>query len=676
MNIVSVALPTTGFSAVLSLQTLDTNGPIGFGVGNGLTASDTFALYGTLDNLAVDASNAYDLGRFGGSNAPLPAGFAKQASTWPFLLAKRLTGSGTGSLYVGGNPLTLPSVVTTAAPTTSAAFSAVMNLTTLNASQIRIGGSREMTANDSFDLYLSNDATIATTSTLVYVGRFTGGGGTNVTSFAVSGFAYAVVQRVAGSTAGTVIAAGIAPSVGGSGGSVLDLDTLSVGNTAVNGAIGGLSAAASVDIYSSFLLRQTTAGIAATLPSPTVTTAGKVVYAINDPTATQAISMYGMIIGVGAVQSFQWAGAEWVGGKNITQGGNAFGAAVTVGSVDNQPLNLIANNTTGYSDTGVVNTIGRVTGASGVTIQAGTGPVDIATNATDHSTNLGSITGASATGIHAGLGGIGIGVDFVDHPVTVGSTIGASATTIRAGASGVTIQPSDTGPLTAKSGTTGAATFDSELTGPVNVGTGANAKAVTVGSVTGAASTALRAGSGGLTIVNNGTTYSWPSAAPTVNGQKLTGTTAGPLTWSGVVNVQANNSTGQSIPDGGGATIVTSWSEVIDSESAFAAATGVFTAPVTGFYQVCCELEFSNIAAAAGSEFSVQLYVNGALVAQAVETCQVAAANVRRQPKLSIGVPVTAGQTLDIRASQTSGSGANSLTFTTQRNLLSISLVS
>jgi hypothetical protein len=140
------------------------------------------------------------------------------------------------------------------------------------------------------------------------------------------------------------------------------------------------------------------------------------------------------------------------------------------------------------------------------------------------------------------------------------------------------------------------------------------------------------------------------------------------------VNVQANNTSGQSIADGGGAAILTGWSEITDTAGAFVPATGIFTVPVTGFYLVTAEIEFSAIAAVAGAEFSLQIWVNGAIIAAGVEICQVAAANVKRNPKVALGVQVTAGQTIDIRASQTSGSGANALSFSGSRNLLSIAL--
>lgn len=60
---------------------------------------------------------------------------------------------------------------------------------------------------------------------------------------------------------------------------------------------------------------------------------------------------------------------------------------------------------------------------------------------------------------------------------------------------------------TYKSGTTGAATFDSGATGAVGVGTGANAKTVTIGNTTGATAVNILSGTGG-TAVTGGLTLS------------------------------------------------------------------------------------------------------------------------------------------------------------------------
>jgi hypothetical protein len=291
----------------------------------------------------------------------------------------------------------------------------------------------------------------------------------------------------------------------------------------------------------------------------------------------------------------------------------------------------------------------------------------------DKTVTVGCLSGVATTLIQDGSGDITATANGGN--ITLDASTGAKQVLLSGGTAGVNAQCTATGPVSIKSGTSGAATFDSGTTGPVNVGTGANAKTVTVGSTTGASATAIRCGSGTLTLVCNGVTYTWPATAPTVSGQVLSSTTGGALSWKGAVIVIANNSSGQSIADAGSPITLTSWTEVADTAGAFTPATGVFVAPVTGNYLVCCEIEFSAIAAVVGAEFSIQVWVNAGVVVSGVETCQVAAANVKRQPKVSMIVPATATDQITVRASQTSGSGANSLTFATTRNQLSIALM-
>ena len=167
-----------------------------------------------------------------------------------------------------------------------------------------------------------------------------------------------------------------------------------------------------------------------------------------------------------------------------------------------------------------------------------------------------------------------------------------------------------------------------------------------------------------------------PSALPTVNGQYLSATTAGVASWAGgTVNVQANNTNAQSIADGAAAAAITTWTEVTDSASAFNNATGVFTAPVAGFYQIAAQIEFSAIAAIIAAEFTVQIFKNGAAVAINAAINEVAALNQKRIAKIDLGLQLALNDTIDIRSTQNSGSGANTLTNVAARNILSISRV-
>lgn len=413
MNIVSVAL-AANFSGILSLQGLNIDGPIGLGLSAGETASDTFVLYGTLDSAAVDDTNAKDLGRFNGTAAQnLPPGIVEQARMWPYLLVQRVGGSTAGTFIACGDPAANPAVVSVAAPVAASAYSGLITLTSLGARNVRLGGSAAMTEDDTFDVYLSNDSTITSSAGCFYAGRISGGGGNGDQDNSVlfKGYRYALVQRVAGSTAGNILAAGVSPDAGGG---TLNLTVLSVGDTAVSGPIGALTAAQSVDIYSAFLLTQTTASIAATLPTPTVTTAAKMAWVMNNDASAQNLVMYGMNLAPGTGQWFSWDGSAWVGGQNITQGGNAFGAALRIGTIDGQNVVIGRTGINVLVAAATSLTLGDTTGAYATTVQAGTGGVNLSPTGVGPVTIGNSIIYGTSVAVPDGTGSLGTAATTVD----------------------------------------------------------------------------------------------------------------------------------------------------------------------------------------------------------------------------------------------------------------------
>lgn len=82
---------------------------------------------------------------------------------------------------------------------------------------------------------------------------------------------------------------------------------------------------------------------------------------------------------------------------------------------------------------------------------------------------------------------------YIDNGSIYGLLTGSNLLT----PNGLGMSAPGTNTMTVKSGTTGAATFDSGTTGAVNVGTGANAKTVTIGNSTGATALILNAGTAG-----------------------------------------------------------------------------------------------------------------------------------------------------------------------------------
>jgi hypothetical protein len=83
---------------------------------------------------------------------------------------------------------------------------------------------------------------------------------------------------------------------------------------------------------------------------------------------------------------------------------------------------------------------------------------------------------------------------YIDNGSIYGLLTGSNLLT----PNGLGMSAPGTNTMTVKSGTTGTATFDSGTTGAVKVGTGANAKTVTIGNTTGATSLVLNAGTAGV----------------------------------------------------------------------------------------------------------------------------------------------------------------------------------
>ena len=116
--------------------------------------------------------------------------------------------------------------------------------------------------------------------------------------------------------------------------------TIALPNFAASAALG--TAAATVDVASSFTINQTVAGVVITLPAPTAAIAGDRLSVANIGTVTTTVG--GNIIPAGQVAEFVWTGAAWageVGGRNM--GGSVLAAAIAAGnSVVSHNLGLAA----------------------------------------------------------------------------------------------------------------------------------------------------------------------------------------------------------------------------------------------------------------------------------------------------------------------------------------------
>jgi hypothetical protein len=126
------------------------------------------------------------------------------------------------------------------------------------------------------------------------------------------------------------------------------------------------------------------------------------------------------------------------------------------------------------------------------------------------------------------IDGLASTADSLSATLGAGPTTGANNITVTTGQS---ITGADE--LTLVSTTTGTASLDSGTTGAVNLGTGASAKTVTVGSVTGAAATTIQSGSGSMIFTAGGIFDVNATGVVTIDGSTVTLTSAGVLSLDG-----------------------------------------------------------------------------------------------------------------------------------------------
>lgn len=127
--------------------------------------------------------------------------------------------------------------------------------------------------------------------------------------------------------------------------------TLPLTDFSANGAIG--TAAATVDIYTSINIPQTTAGVTLTIPSPSNTTAGRILKISN--TGTTAFTAGPALIEIAQTVGYVWNGTAWslqtdglvsgpawslTGNSGIISGTNFLGTTTDV------PMDIASNNTT------------------------------------------------------------------------------------------------------------------------------------------------------------------------------------------------------------------------------------------------------------------------------------------------------------------------------------------
>ncbi len=179
---------------------------------------------------------------------------------------------------------------------------------------------------------------------------------------------------------------------------------LAVSNLPTGGNVG--TAAATVDIYTSFNLTQTTAGQTITLPTPTSPMAGRLVYLSN--TGSAPFTFLGSTVLTGTTTQAMWNGTAWtLAGSN---------AGLPVGTVDNSTMRWNQSTLQWLEN---VNILSTATGEFSIT----------STSNTAASLNL---TNNTATTIGAGTNTLGI-VDWQSTSLTTGNFLNMEANALTSG---------------------------------------------------------------------------------------------------------------------------------------------------------------------------------------------------------------------------------------------------
>jgi hypothetical protein len=278
-----------------------------------------------------------------------------------------------------------------------------------------------------------------------------------------------------------------------------DLDTLTLGDFPAGGVIG--TAADTVDQFSAFIITQTTAGQALTIPPPTDPTPTRAPYYIQHKgTAGVDLTGLGLFVLPNSSVEIAWNGTSWrpisLGSSDGTAwfiGNNGGAQAVTIGAGSGD---LVLNADNGgeiqaFTDTGAI----RIDSQGGAILIG-------ATSATAKAVTIGSVTGAASTTIRTGTGDLNLGIDATEHDTHVGSFTGGSAIAIFCG------------------------------TGDCDVGSNATVHTTRLGSTTGASVTTVQSGTGALNIIRNGNTWVWPSAFGAAGSQLTDAAGNGVLSWA------------------------------------------------------------------------------------------------------------------------------------------------
>ncbi|MDL2342273.1 MAG: hypothetical protein QFB87_04320, partial [Patescibacteria group bacterium] len=197
---------------------------------------------------------------------------------------------------------------------------------------------------------------------------------------------------------------------------------IAISDKAAGGAIG--TAAATVDASTTFNVNQTTAAQTLSLPSPTTTTAGRIVYVNN--VGTSSFSMGGLTINTAQSQGFEWNGTAWVqmnatlAGTGLTQSGNIINSSAAT-SVTND-TNITGSISANVLTLGFTGTLSVARGGTGSGTAAGA-RTNLGAAASGANSDITSLTGLT-TALSVAQGGTGA-TSFTSNGLLYGNGTGS-----------------------------------------------------------------------------------------------------------------------------------------------------------------------------------------------------------------------------------------------------------
>lgn len=145
------------------------------------------------------------------------------------------------------------------------------------------------------------------------------------------------------------------------------------------------------------------------------------------------------------------------------------------------------------------------------------------------------------------------------------------------------------------------------------------------------------------------------------------GTETGNLSLVGpYIGMQAGNTSGQTIANNT-LTTLTGWTTAFDTTSMFAASTGIYTVPVTGYYQVCGGMGYNSATWAAATACLLIIFQNSSPMFESVRTLDGAVTTTIFPPTVSGLLFCKAGDTISLQVLQ--AQGGNLTLYTGTRDL-------